>query len=402
MEGIPVAVKLPKYIVRPGSEEEEWWSQEAGDWERISEPPSRPKATMIGLGASEVLSLPMWVPSDDPDVVRGMLGVQLEERGIMLPEQGKEVGFWEVKRKADHVLVGAVVLHQREGDKQLPFGYQVAARLRTLPGDAMVFFRENGRWVVAFTSPEGELIHLQLLSARMWGEGLWREAHCSLEALRLRDLLGEVDLIDLQERLEDPSLDEIQRVFPGFRARESSSSWDLTRSDLDLEPESIARIRAGAVRRRRGSLACGSVLLVTFLWLGIWLGAQERQKARIDQLVARLAEIEPDAEKVRAAQARYESFRLALDPTTYPLDIYHRIMQATSGEDIHIQHFELVSGRLLIRGEAPSSEVVVDWKEKLRRNAELQDFDWEFDPPEILPSQRARFRVAGTHLPTDS
>ena len=57
--------------------------------------------------------------------------------------------------------------------------------------------------------------------------------------------------------------------------------------------------------------------------------------------------------------------------------------------------FDLTSRGIRFQGEAPSAEAAVDFTEKLRAHPELKAYNFEAEPPTILPNSRARFRVSG-------
>jgi len=362
----------------------------------------------LSLPASTVMFERMNFPATDSEELRGMTRLQLEKT---LPYPAEEVtsDFLLVESGGGESVVMAVALSNAQLDLlcaplreagRLPEIITIQAiHLASLcPANetVLLIYMEDGRFVVAICSrgklcfihtlstPDparipGELPHI-LLGAELEGVTVvFSRVQLDTECATIRDAvcasLGvPVDLFSIPSSSEDTTVN----LFP--------SVWQGVLSAA----ENKARLKS------RLFLAAGVYAVIVICASGylFWLNN------RLSQIDKSLHTIQPAVAIIQADSVRWNSLASALDPTHYTIELLHQVQKSMPSDSIRIteydQAFDQVNGQFMIKGEAPTPALAIEFGEQLKGNPDLKDFHFEVPAPAILPnSEHAQFQIFG-------
>jgi hypothetical protein len=164
---------------------------------------------------------------------------------------------------------------------------------------------------------------------------------------------------------------------------------------LNLLPESWRARRAQLVRLKQwkkrlliGAAAYAALLLLFFAYLLI-LRFQIR---RLDKKISTDA---PKTEFVRATEAKWKALAPAIDPHYYPIEVLLHLFDCLPSADVRITTFNQSARQISVDGEANSAALAYQFADKVKKNPDLQTFQFELGAPKLLPNDHAQFRLEG-------
>jgi hypothetical protein len=164
---------------------------------------------------------------------------------------------------------------------------------------------------------------------------------------------------------------------------------------LNLLPDSWRQRRVQLAKRgewqKRITLAGGAYAAIFLLFL-LYLGYTRFAIARLDRLIARDA---PLTQFIRDTETNWKSLAPAIDPRFYPVEILLHVYESLPSADVRITAYNQSARQLSIDGEASTAALAYQFAEKIKKNADLQNFRLEMAAPRILPNNHAQFRLEG-------
>jgi hypothetical protein len=164
---------------------------------------------------------------------------------------------------------------------------------------------------------------------------------------------------------------------------------------LNLLPESWRARRAQLVRLKQwkkrlliGAAAYAALLFLFFAYLLI-LRFQIR---RLDKKISTDA---PKTDFVRATEAKWKALAPAIDPHYYPIEVLLHLFDCLPSPDVRITTFNQSARQISVDGEANSAALAYQFADKVKKNPELQTFQFELGAPKLLPNDHAQFRLEG-------
>lgn len=164
---------------------------------------------------------------------------------------------------------------------------------------------------------------------------------------------------------------------------------------LNLLPESWRARRAQLVRLKQwkkrlliGAAAYAALLLLFFAYLLI-LRFQIR---RLDKKISTDA---PKTDFVRATEAKWKALAPAIDPHYYPIEVLLHLFDSLPSPDVRITTFNQSARQISVDGEANSAALAYQFADKVKKNPELQTFQFDLGAPKLLPNDHAQFRLEG-------
>ena len=122
--------------------------------------------SVLALPLRQLFAVPLWLATTDPALMREMIFLQLERRGLSAGRNGTGLVFdYRVVATADNKTLVLAVALPGALPPQLCLdlrAYEPSARLLPLPPDQFILWREEGRLVLAATRG-GELAYFQAL-----------------------------------------------------------------------------------------------------------------------------------------------------------------------------------------------------------------------------------------------
>jgi hypothetical protein len=164
---------------------------------------------------------------------------------------------------------------------------------------------------------------------------------------------------------------------------------------LNLLPESWRQRRAQVVRQgewRKRIIWAGAVyaaLLVLFLLCVLIL------RLEIGRLGRKIAKDAPRTEFVKTTAARWRSLAPAIDPRYYPIEVLVHISDSLPSADVRITKFDQSARQLSVEGEANSAALAYQFADKVKKNPDLQMFQFDMAAPKLLPNEHAQYRLEG-------
>jgi hypothetical protein len=166
-------------------------------------------------------------------------------------------------------------------------------------------------------------------------------------------------------------------------------------SRLNLLPESWRQRRAQLLRQKewRKRLLIGAAAYIGLLFLfGAYLLGLKWQLRRLDKRIARDA---PKTEFVQATEAKWKALSPAIDPHYYPIEVILHLFDSLPSQDVRITIFNQSARQISVDGEANSAALAYQFAEKVKKNPDLQTFQFELNSPRLLPNDHAQFRLEG-------
>jgi len=164
---------------------------------------------------------------------------------------------------------------------------------------------------------------------------------------------------------------------------------------LNLLPESWRARRAQLVRLKQwkkrlliGAAAYVALLVLFFAYLLV-LRFQIR---RLDRKISTDA---PKTEFVRATEAKWKALSPAIDPHYYPIEVLLHLFDSLPSADVRITTFNQSARQISVDGEANSAALAYQFADKVKKNPDLQTFQFELGAPKLLPNDHAQFRLEG-------
>ncbi|HEV2803974.1 MAG TPA: hypothetical protein VGW57_03485 [Chthoniobacterales bacterium] len=166
-------------------------------------------------------------------------------------------------------------------------------------------------------------------------------------------------------------------------------------SQLNLLPESWRHRRSQLVRQKewRKRLLIGAAAYAgLFLLCLFYLFGLKFSISRLDKRISRDA---PKTDFVRATEARWKALAPAIDPHYYPIEVLLHLFESLPSADVRITQFNQSARQISVDGEANSAALAYQFAEKVKKNPDLQTFQFDLGAPRLLPNEHAQFRLEG-------
>jgi hypothetical protein len=356
--GLPAAVVLAQRLRLPTVDREEFV-----EMARIQIEKAMPYSTEEMTTASEIIS-----ETEEGSVISAVavhneklseLAAPLLSRGL-IPSQ---VTVYTAQRAATHAPVGAALLIYPESDA-----------------------------IVCAISEEGKLSFTRTLDA---ADPL--QLQRDLPQLTLSAELQGINT-SFPKILLDESLYGLRDTIEGiFATSVELIAVEVPPADtgLNLLPEIWRQRRAQVVRQgewRKRMIWAGGVyaaLLVLFLLCVLVL------RLEIGRLGRKIAKDAPRTEFVKTTAARWRSLAPAIDPRYYPIEVLVHLSESLPSADVRITKFDQSARQLSVEGEANTAALAYQFADKVKKNPDLQMFQFEMSAPKLLPNEHAQYRLEG-------
>ena len=358
---------------------------------------------VLGLPAAVVLTQRLRLPTVDRDEFVEMARIQIEKA---MPYSTDEMTTDSeiISQTEEGSVISAVAVHnERLSELAAPllslgliprqvtvYAAQRAATHAPM-GSALLIYPE-GEAIVCAIAEEGKLSFTRTLDA---ADPL--QLQRDLPQLALSAELQGINT-SFSKILLDESLYGLRDSVEGiFTTGVEFMAVEVPPADtgLNLLPESWRQRRAQIVRqgewRKRLIWAGGAyaALLVLFL---IFLFILRFQIGRLDRAIERDA---PRTEFVKMTDARWRALAPAIDPRYYPIEVLEHLSDSLPSADVRITKFDQSARQVSVEGEANSAALAYQFADKVKKNPELQMFQFEMAAPRILPNDHAQFRLEG-------
>ena len=98
---------------------------------------------------------------------------------------------------------------------------------------------------------------------------------------------------------------------------------------------------------------------------------------------------------VRATEANWKALAPAIDSRYYPVEILLHLSKSLPSPQVRITAYNQSARQISVDGESDSAALAYQFLDKLKKNPNLQIFQFDMGSPRILPNNHAQFRVEG-------
>jgi hypothetical protein len=358
---------------------------------------------VLGLPVSAVIAQRFRLPSTDPAEFPEMIRIQIEK---LLPFGAEEVttDFEVIEQSENESVVSAVAVRNEQlaevASPLLERGY-IPRQITVYAAQRASTYAPNGNAVLIY--PEGETLvyavteNGKLSLARVFETGNGEQLQLELPQLRLSAELQGIDASSPSVLL-DETCHEMRDTVQGILASPPEIvGVELPPAPvkLNLLPESWRRRRLQLMRQaewRKRLLWIGGAYAAALVLLLAYLGLLRFQIGRLDRRIAQSA---PETEFVRATEAKWKALAPAIDAHYYPVEILLHLFESLPSADVRITAYNQSARQISVDGEANTAALAYEFFEKIKKNAQLQAFQFDMAAPRILPNDHAQFRLEG-------
>jgi hypothetical protein len=358
---------------------------------------------VLALPLDLVLAQRMRLPTTDPGEFGEMVRIQIEKAMPYSPEEmttDSEV----ISQSEEGSVISAVAVHN---EKLNELAAPLLAR-GLIPSQVTVYAGHRA----ATHSPEGTSLFIysenESIVCAIAEEGKVSFTH-SLDGADALQLQRDLPQLTLSAELQgiNTSAPRILLAESLYQFRDTVEGIFATNAELiavevppaelrlNLLPESWRARRAQLVRqkewRKRLLIGAGAYAGLLLLFLA-YLLILRFQVNRLDKRISRDA---PRTEFVRATEAKWKALAPAIDPHYYPIEVLLHLFDSLPSADVRITVFNQSARQISVDGEANSAALAYQFADKVKKNPDLQTFQFELGAPKLLPNDHAQFRLEG-------
>jgi len=388
----------------------ELWRQTPAGFERIEEiaasvdglPETLKGAKVFGFPVRAAFAIPLWVPSIDPEAVRGAMDIHLEKLGLKTDEgAGRVIEFHTVDQTETQTFEMAIVLNERQlktfPGGGIPAQFEISPSLFYLPDNSLVLWKELGK-IVAVLTRRDRPIHFQSLGSPALSPAAVHELELVLMQLDMQDLTGEIEQIVLWTEAVEPEGEAALRQAFGLPiVHQRKPAPALPAETSSLLPRQVAEARETAARRRRYiqiTLAAAAVYLLAAGTYGFFC---VRDVLATKKLKEQRDALDRIAGRVDVDRARWFKMLEVTHADRYPLERFFQVTKMLDeNSQVRLTKFTFEPNKLVIAGEAENVPKAITYQTALARDPTLAEYEWDRAPPRGEKSGNASFQIVGT------
>jgi type II secretory pathway component PulL len=358
---------------------------------------------VLALPLELVLAQRMRLPTTDPAEFGEMVRIQIEKAMPYSPEEmttDSEV----ISQSEEGSVISAVAVHN---EKLNELAAPLIAR-GLIPSQVTIYAGHRA----ATHSPEGTSLFIypenESIVCAIAEEGKVSFTH-SLDGADALQLQRDLPQLTLSAELQGintsaprillaESLYEFRDTVEGIFATNAeliAVEVPPAESRLNLLPESWRARRAQLVRNqewRKRVLIGAAVYACLLVMFFAYLLVLHFQIRRLDK---RISSDAPRTDFVRSTEAKWKALAPAIDPHYYPIEVILHLFDSLPSADVRITVFNQSARQISVDGEANSAALAYQFADKVKKNPDLQTFQFELGAPKLLPNDHAQFRLEG-------
>ena len=358
---------------------------------------------VLALPVELVLAQRMRLPTTDPAEFVEMVRIQIEKAMPYSPEEMTTDSELISQSEEGSVISAVAVNNEKLNELAAPL---IARGL--IPSQVTVYAGHRA----ATHSPEGTSLFIypenESIVCAIAEEGKVSFTH-SLDGADALQLQRDLPQLTLSAELQGintsaprvllaESLYEFRDTVEGIFATNAeliAVEVPPAETRLNLLPESWRARRAQLVRlkqwRKRLLIAAAAYAALLFLFFA-YLLILRFQIRRLDRKISADA---PKTEFVRATEGKWRALSPAIDPHYYPIEVILHLFDSLPSADVRVTIFNQSARQISVDGEANSAALAYQFADKVKKNPDLQTFQFELGAPKLLPNDHAQFRLEG-------
>lgn len=359
------------------------------------ERPSTGKDCILSVPARWVVAAPIWVDSQDPEIIQNSIELEMEVRGLLPKRKFTDVVCFRKLVEGNKSLVICAIfppeVPARYSDQ--PFTRYEASPLLVDPvEDGLTLWRE-GEDIVAVFTRNREVVYWSTTDwpAESKQLSLWLK-NLILHLLATRVLSKWPSRVAIDSNLKAYGFKNLIPLISeeAIHLKPSLKSADFKWKPEDARETERKRVSTRKTRRIILSVAAAYLLVVSLAGLDLsWLHFKSQQlQTRIGQLEMQTGKFQPSIREWRIVGPGAET-------AYYPIEILHRVVKNMPASGIRLTIYDTTDGRVSIEGEAESVSQASQFLASLSQDKDLQQMNWEMPTPALLPNNAARFQLTG-------
>ena len=358
---------------------------------------------VLGLPIAAVLAQRFRLPTVDPAEFPEMVRIQIEKALPFSPDE-VTTDFELIEQNETESIISAVAVRNAQlaeiAAPLLEGGY-IPRQVTVYAAQRASTYAPEGN--ALFIYPEGEALvsavteNGKVSLARTLDGAAPEQLRMELSQLALSAELQGISA-SFPNVLLDETCYELRDTVQGILASQTELVGIETPPasvKLNLLPESWRQRRSQLARRgewrRRLLWAGGAYAGLLFLGLA-FVAFIDFEIGSLDRRIARDA---PQTAFVRAAEANWKALAPAIDSRYYPVEILLHLFESLPSPDVRITTYSQSARQISVDGESSSAALAYQFIDKVKKNRELQVFQFDMAAPRILPNNHAQFRLEG-------
>ncbi len=354
--------------------------------------------SVLALPLRQVFAVPLWLATADPALMREMIFLQLERRGLSAGRSAHEMIFdYRVITTVENktlvlavALPGALPAHLCLDLRE----YEPSARALPLPHDEFTLWREDGRLVLAVMRG-GTLAYVQALGDGSFTPAVLQELQCIKLQLESANTIERVSGITLWGEFTPGEISALREAMGLRVATAPRPAPELPADPMDLIPASVRQTQAAAktMSRNLGFVAAGAGVYLLFLLFLV--GRVAWYSIQAGRISAGLRDHADEVADMKAAAAQWNVLASAVDPDIYPEELLLRCAQPLPPEGVRFTLFSTGPGTIIIQGESANAKAAFQYADDLKKSPDLRDYKFEMPLPATLPNGSTKFQITG-------
>jgi len=358
---------------------------------------------VLGLPIAAVLAQRFRLPTVDPAEFPEMVRIQIEKALPFSPDE-VTTDFELIEQNETESIISAVAVRNAQlaeiAAPLLEGGY-IPRQVTVYAAQRASTYAPEGK--ALFIYPEGEALvsavteNGKVSLARTLDGAAPEQLRMELPQLALSAELQGISA-SFPNVLLDETCYELRDTVQGILASQTELVGIETPPasvKLNLLPESWRQRRSQLARRgewrRRLLWAGGAYAGLLFLGLA-FVAFIDFEIGSLDRRIARDA---PQTAFVRAAEANWKALAPAIASRYYPVEILLHLFESLPSPDVRITTYSQSARQISVDGESSSAALAYQFIDKVKKNRELQVFQFDMAAPRILPNNHAQFRLEG-------
>ncbi len=414
--------KNDQILLFPGAEGWEIWSgsdelsllKASGQREALTVEGVPKGYFVMAFPVRDVSAAPFVAATGDAEMFPDLADLHLERSGLRAEQSAGSLSdcFTLRSDEEEALLLPLVLSPPPEGGlpKRSPNAFDVSARCFVFPANAVVLWREFGRWVFAVSDKEGQAVYFQALPGASFDAQLAREVALGSAQLAMQEVLtepvangqiwiGEDEIAPSEDSLE--TLSNLLQIPVGCFIK-PAPQLPFKMSKLlpaDIRAERVARKKAQQVKLAIAAAVVAYLGVIGFLAYR-YLDAQEKTELA----EKRAADSNPIAEQVTAFNSKWEELKSVVENEYWPVELYYNAYVAAPKEGLRLtvaeMHNEIqfqdgqeaeLKRFIVLEGESPKAEEAVQFGEDLAKSSYFSEFEWSIGSPSPTNKDTWRF-----------
>lgn len=335
----------------------------------------------VAFSICRVATLPLLVPSSDPEIYQGAAQLELENAGLLQDVEGYK--GWDclpVEMHTDQAFISAVYLLEEELNVENDlrhYSFDLSARfyLPRLDGDCIAMWRERNTWVMAFYRKNVPFL-VESLGNDLSQLGM--SVNLLLTQLEVKGILFHPEQVKLwsESEYQEDIAEQLLSVELKLVAEEKPAP-SMPIGSLELQPSEASEWQKRVRSMMRLRVVCTAVAALYLIGAAFLMWRSMQIEERVTELKEEIAEYAPDWESNTAHYAAWEEIDQLVQPN-WPLEMYKEcVMSFPVGQSIRLTSIELHQSFIEMKGKADLN-VLKGIQPRLRNSDAFGDLVWEF------------------------